>query len=289
MKQHPKIAFGDGSIGGDSVPFAPRLCMYFESGPSSDAKANEAAQTAFYNQMTSEQATTFGEQQDILNTLKTQVMPTLKGGPEQYGFSAAEDAQLTGLINQQEADVAGSITNQGQLLRTGIENQGAIDAANVVSETELSQLQKSGGSQLPTGGNAQVEEIARDLGAQSTSANINAEKVNEANALTTAKQTQDQQKLAEKTAGYQQGAANYAQALGATSGVAQTYNPIGNANATTGAGSSATSAVHLTDSENSNLLSSVLGGVVGGAANTLTGGLTTSFTNMNNPVGNLFS
>lgn len=288
MKQYPKIAFGDESIG-DGAPFAPRLCMYWDSGPSSDAKANEAAQTAFYNQMTQEQSTTFGEQQDILNTLKTEVMPTLKAGPEQYGFSAAEDATLQGLINQQEKDVSGSITTQGQLLRTGIENQGAIDAANLVSGTELSQLQKSGGTQLPSGGNAQVEEIARDLGAQSTSANINAEKINEANAQTTAKQQQDQQLLAEKTAGYSAGAQNYAQALGATSGVAQTYNPIGVANSTSNAGSNATSAVHLTDSENSNLLSSVLGGVVGGAANTLTGGLATSFTNMNNPVGNLFS
>lgn len=272
MKQYPKIAFGDGSIG-DSVPFAPRFCMYWDSGPSDDAKANEKAQTQFYQQMTSEQATTFGEQQDILNTLKTQVMPTLTAGSEQYGFSAAEDAQLQGLINQQATDTEGSITTQGQNLRTGIENQGAIDAANVVSGTELSQLQKSGGAELPTGGNAQVEEIARDLGAQSTSANINAEKINEANAMTTAKSTQDQQLLAEKTAGYQQGAANYAQALGAESGVASTYNPIGNANATAGAGSNATSAVHLTDSENSNLLSSVLGGVVGGAANAVTGGI----------------
>lgn len=288
MKQYPKIAFGDGSIG-DSVPFAPRFCMFFDSGPSSEAKSNEKAQAAYFSQMEQEQATTFGEQQDILNTIKTEVMPTLKAGPEQYGFSAAEDAQLQGLINQQATDTEGSITTQGQNLRTGIENQGAIDAANVVSGTELSQLQKSGGAELPTGGNAQIEEVARDLGAQSTSANINTEKINEANAMTTAKQTQDQQLLNEKLSGYQAGAQNYSQALGATSGVAQTYNPIGTANATTGAGSNATSGVHLADSENSNLLSSVLGGVVGGAANTLTGGLTTSLTNMNNSVGNLFS
>jgi hypothetical protein len=56
--------------------------VLFES-TSGDAKANEAAQTAFYKSMTTEQATTFGEDQALFNEVQQQSLPILAKGPLQ--------------------------------------------------------------------------------------------------------------------------------------------------------------------------------------------------------------
>jgi hypothetical protein len=54
--------------------------------------ANEQAQ--FYQQLTAQQSQTFAEQQSILSTLQSSLSPTINAGPNQYGYSPAEDTAL---------------------------------------------------------------------------------------------------------------------------------------------------------------------------------------------------
>jgi hypothetical protein len=190
-------------------------------GPSASAKANESAQAAFYTQMTSEQTQMFASQTALLSQIQAVSAPILAAGPNQYGFSAAEDAALQDTII----------------------NQGAKATADTVNATKLQQTQATGGTNLlPTGAGEELTANAEILGAQSTATNL-------AN---------------EKLAGYQQGNQNYGQALSALSGVAGLESPTSYATAATGAGNASTGATELADSERSTLLSSLLGGVIGG-------------------------
>jgi hypothetical protein len=257
-------------------------------GPSEASKENESSQTAFYRAMTQEQESNYSEQQDLLQTVKSATLPTLAKGVNQYGFSPEEDATFQSLINtgadtqeqeiaQQAAIQQASTTTQGQILQSQIRDEGAQQAENTINATELSELQKSNGVALPSGGNTQVEETARVLGAQQTAKNIAAEQLAQqqqtyGTQMTAAEETasveaaKQQQLLNEKLSGYSAGSANYSNALNSLTGQAQIIDPNSTAKVTTGAGTAATSSVNLVDSENSNLLSSILGGVTGAAA-----------------------
>lgn len=124
-------------------------------GPSAEAKANEAAQTAFYKSMTQEQAATFGESQDLFNQIKGITAPILAKGPNQYGFTPEEDA----------------------LLRGQIEAGGATATANAVNATQLAARQARGGAPAPTGADAEIEAIARTVGGQGTAKSLAEEKL----------------------------------------------------------------------------------------------------------------
>lgn len=125
-------------------------------GPSAQATANENAQTQFYNQMTSEQTNAFSEQQDLLNSIKQVSLPILQQGPNQYGFTADEDA----------------------LLRGGIESQGAQATTNAVNAQELREKQLSGGATvLPSGAQETLELQARELGGQNTANQLTQERL----------------------------------------------------------------------------------------------------------------
>jgi hypothetical protein len=124
-------------------------------GTSSDAKANEAAQTAFYQQMTQEQQTAFGEDQGLLNEIQQQTLPILAKGPTQFGYSPQLDSLLQGYIK----------------------STGAAATANSVNATELQQRQATGGAPAPAGSNAELEAVANTLGNQSTATNLENEKL----------------------------------------------------------------------------------------------------------------
>lgn len=66
-------------------------------GASSQQKQIEASQQAFYDNLTSEAKTTFGESQGILQALTKSFQPILNAGINQKGFS---DAELQNLNNQ---------------------------------------------------------------------------------------------------------------------------------------------------------------------------------------------
>lgn len=198
-------------------------------GPSAQAKANEASQTQFYNTMTSEQATAFSEQQDLLSNIKTVAMPIFQAGPNQYGFTPEEDA----------------------LLRGEISTQASTAETNAVNAARLREQQLGGGAALPSGTQDAIEAQVQATGEQQ-----------KAQALSQ-----------ERLAGYQAGQQRYEQAAALLSGQESLLSPTGYASAATGAGEAATGAVKLTDSERSNLLSSILGGAIGAGTSFLTGGL----------------
>jgi hypothetical protein len=125
-------------------------------GKSAEAKANEAAQQAFYAATTAQQATTFSEQQDLYNSVKAVTAPIIAAGPNQYGYSPAEDA----------------------LLRSTIEDTASQATANAITGTQLREKQATGGTDvLGTGGSAQLEATANILGEQSKAKQIAQEKL----------------------------------------------------------------------------------------------------------------
>jgi hypothetical protein len=190
-------------------------------GPSDESKANEAAQTAFFKATVEQQKETFGQQQELHDTVMKATVPILQKGPQQYGYTPEVDA----------------------LLKSTIETGADQATANAVNATELSERQRSGGAQvLPSGANIQIEENARILGEQSKA----------------------KQLTAEKLSGYTAGSQLYGEALSALSGV--TGRPTDYSTAASGAGSGATSAINLADSERSTLAADLLKGAVGGAA-----------------------
>jgi len=120
-------------------------------GPTGQQLANQTAQANFYETMTSEQATTFAENQDILAQVKSIETPILQAGPEQFGYSPAE-----------WQDISSSIINKG-----------ATASANAENAAQLRAKQAGGGvSTLGTGGQAELEENAQVLGEQATATNL---------------------------------------------------------------------------------------------------------------------
>jgi hypothetical protein len=65
-------------------------------GPSNAQQQLSSEQSNFFNQLTQSYAQNFGEQQGVLNSLNSALSPILEAGPNQMGFSAAENAALTG-------------------------------------------------------------------------------------------------------------------------------------------------------------------------------------------------
>jgi hypothetical protein len=65
-------------------------------GPSGAQKAIEGQQQNFFTELQNSYAQEFGGNQAILQSLTNTLEPILRGGPNQSGFSAAENAALTG-------------------------------------------------------------------------------------------------------------------------------------------------------------------------------------------------
>jgi hypothetical protein len=118
-------------------------------GASKEQKQISAEQNAFYQQLTQQYATVFGEQQAILATLTKEFEPILSAGPNQRGFS---DAERTSLNTTAEEGVA---RNYEHALRAERENAAAA----------------GGGSELlPSGGQELTEAEYARAGAEQTAA-----------------------------------------------------------------------------------------------------------------------
>jgi hypothetical protein len=132
----------------------PLTCFF--GGESADAKANQQAQTAFYNTMTQQQATAFAENQDLYKTVKSVTEPIVQAGPNQYGFTPAED----------------------QLLRGQISSSASQAEANSINAEQLRERQQAGGaSLLPTGATAQLATDVNVLGEQQKATNLTNERL----------------------------------------------------------------------------------------------------------------
>ena len=65
-------------------------------GPSSGQKQLEGSQASFFQNLMNSYQQNFGNQQAIFSSLTNALSPILEAGPNQMGFSAAENAALTG-------------------------------------------------------------------------------------------------------------------------------------------------------------------------------------------------
>ena len=155
-------------------------------------------------------------------------------------------AQLADSILAAGPGQLGYTPEENTALRTGITDTGATATANAINSTDLRMKQQGGGANiLPSGAGEALTENATVLGNQSTAEQLNAE----------------------TAADYAQGLTNFNNATTVLSGTAGLENPVGTANATTGAGSNATSAINLADTESSQPLNTILGGIAGGITN----------------------
>lgn len=84
-------------------------------GASSQQKQIEASQAAFYDTLTSEYKTVFGQNQAILGTLTKSLEPILQAGINQQGFSPEELANLnnmaTNQVGQNYANAKAAVSN----------------------------------------------------------------------------------------------------------------------------------------------------------------------------------
>lgn len=123
-------------------------------GASAASQANEAAQTAFLQQMTTEQETQYATQQPLLAQVQQTWAPILAAGPNQEGYSEAEN-------NAQRAE---------------IQNQGTAAQANATDAEALREKQQSGGANvLPSGASDQINADINILGGQKTAQGLEAE------------------------------------------------------------------------------------------------------------------
>lgn len=115
------------------------------SGPSSAQINLQNEQMQFYQEGMQESQAAFGEQQSLLSQMEAVYNPILAKGPNQEGFSTAEEESLT-----------------GQAIQGTASNYAA--AAKAVGEQEAAQ---GGSNPLPSGGETQLkEEVAQSAAAQ---------------------------------------------------------------------------------------------------------------------------
>lgn len=117
-------------------------------GASQEQKDIEAAQAAFYNNLTSEYQTVFGQNQAILKSLTASFQPILAKGINQEGFSPAE------LQNLQSQAVAGTGRNYAAAADALARQQGAAGG---------------GTTYIPTGAKMQQQEQLATSAAQNES------------------------------------------------------------------------------------------------------------------------
>ena len=110
-------------------------------GPSSAQKGLEASQASFFSQLQSSYSQNFGDQQGILSSLTNALSPILQGGPNQMGFSAAENAALTGgainsaaAANRNAQVIAASSAGGNTGVTTGGQKQLQAQIASGVSQ-----------------------------------------------------------------------------------------------------------------------------------------------------------
>jgi hypothetical protein len=120
-------------------------------GPSQSQQDLAANQAAFYGTLTKSYNDAFAGQQAILNSLMAAWKPVLAAGPNQYGFSGAEDSNLRSQATQ------GTAANYAAASR-------AVNA-NLAA--------KGGNGFIPSGGAAQLDaEVAQAAANQQSSENL---------------------------------------------------------------------------------------------------------------------
>jgi len=201
-------------------------------------------QSAFFDVMSASYNKMFEGQTAILATLQKTFAPILAAGPSQYGLSRAEDTALRTMASEgtaQSYKMAKQETAEG------------IAAA-------------SGDAFIPKGADAQIRaQLASKAAAQ-----------------------ESEQQLGISKYGYDIGRQNFGAAANALGGVAQQMNPLGYSGQTTGAaegagkltGSAFDQATTIYEENKKSSPWNIVGGVLGGALSTFTGGLSSTLGGM---------
>jgi len=110
-------------------------------GPSGAQGNISGEQTNFFNELQSSYATNFGGQQGILSSLNNALSPIINAGPSQNGFSAAENAALTGgainsaaAANRNAQTIAGANAGGNTGVTTGGQKQLQAEIASGVGQ-----------------------------------------------------------------------------------------------------------------------------------------------------------
>jgi len=124
---------------------------FINKGNTSAANANQAAQTAFYSQLTAENQQNYSQWQSLTASLNNAIQPISSAGPGQYGFSPGENASLNaGVVNTAANNYA---------------NQSVAQSNEVAAST--------GGTGLPSGAQEQLSQNLAIKQAQGVSAGEN--------------------------------------------------------------------------------------------------------------------
>lgn len=119
-------------------------------GPSASQQELAQSQSNFYNTLSNDYGTSFGESQGILNSLTSSLQPILNAGPNQNGYTPAE----TNALNSQA--IQGTAQQYASAERALNENQAG----------------SSGDQLLPSGVKSQQQEQLASSGANQTSSQL---------------------------------------------------------------------------------------------------------------------
>jgi hypothetical protein len=119
-----------------SINWTGPVCQL--KGASATQDELQTSEAAFYNTMTQDYNTTFGENQAIMSTLTSQLNPIVAAGPNQQGYNTAE---LTNLNSQALQGTGQSYANASQALK---ENQAASGGGNTYLPSGVQSQQQAG-------------------------------------------------------------------------------------------------------------------------------------------------
>ncbi len=215
------------------IVLAENSRLYFSpvaycKGASDQQKELEQEQASFYKTLSAQQATAFGAQQALFGAIRSVYDPIVAAGPNQYGFSSAEDKTL-----------------RTQATEGTAANYRAAEKAT----SEALAARGGGNTFLPSGAEADIHSRVAGAAAGQESA----------------------ENLGITQTGYEVGRQNFDKATGVEMGIASGYNPLGYANAATGAGNSAFNMASEIQKANAaaspwGTIGGLVGGVVGGFA-----------------------
>ena len=110
-------------------------------GPSGAQERLQGSEQQFMNELMSNYATNFAEQQQVLNHLNSVLAPIVAAGPNQTGFSPSERAAL----NTQAIDTTGAASAQAQRLIAN-ETAGRNDSGNLAEAGNVAALKAGAAS-----------------------------------------------------------------------------------------------------------------------------------------------
>lgn len=132
------------------------------SGPSSQQTQTYNEQNAFYQQLSNEYSQVFGEQQNVLKRLQSNLQPIINAGPTQQAFSPQ---QLTSLNTTAQDQVANNYQSAEKSVQGQFANQSGVFVPSGVEQSVAGGIASSAAQQLSSEQN-QILQNGYQLGNQ---------------------------------------------------------------------------------------------------------------------------